>query len=113
MLGLLGLGGAELVLGSSSEAGAAPAGRRKEMSLSTRLTREYGVRYPFVGAGMGFVGMPDLVAAVSNAGGIGVLGNAAEPPEGTQLLIQAIRARTTNLFGVDFIFDDSAWGPHD
>ena len=68
MLGLLGLGGAELVLGSSSEAGAAPAGRRKEMSLSTRLTREYGVRYPFVGAGMGFVGMPDLVAAVSNAG---------------------------------------------
>ena len=41
-------------------------------SLDTRLTRDYGVQYPFVSAGMGFVAYPPLVTAVSNAGGIGM-----------------------------------------
>ena len=80
-------------------------------TLKTRLTRDYGVELPFVGAGMGFVGGPSLVAAVSNAGGIGVLGNAIEPPLGTRLLIQSVKSLTTTLFGVDFIHDDSAFGP--
>ena len=52
-----------------------------------------------------------LVAAVSNAGGIGLIGNALEPAAGTQRLIQATRAATPNLFGVDFLFDTSAFGP--
>ena len=60
---------------------------------------------------MGFVSMPDLVAAVSNAGGIGVLGNAIEPPPSTHALIRQVKAQTDRLFGVDFIFDDSAFGP--
>jgi NAD(P)H-dependent flavin oxidoreductase YrpB (nitropropane dioxygenase family) len=81
------------------------------LSLDTRLTREYGVRLPFVGAGMGFIATPALVAAVSNAGGIGVLGNAIEPPPSTQALIQQIKLATTKLFGVDFIVDESAFGP--
>src|SRR5947209_7414963 len=59
--------------------------------LQTRLTQEYGVTYPFVGAGMGFVSLPPLVAAVSNAGGIGVLGAGIEPPPSLQLLIQMIK----------------------
>lgn len=80
-------------------------------SLHTRLTREYGVRLPFVGAGMGFIATPPLVAAVSNAGGIGVLGNAIEPAPSTQALIQQIKLLTPGLFGVDFIVDDSAFGP--
>lgn len=42
-------------------------------SLNTRLTRDYGVRFPFVSAGMGFVAYPPLVTAVSNAGGISTL----------------------------------------
>ena len=46
--------------------------------LSTRLTREYGVRYPLVSAGKGFVSYPPLETAVSNAGGSGVLCNAIE-----------------------------------
>jgi NAD(P)H-dependent flavin oxidoreductase YrpB (nitropropane dioxygenase family) len=82
-----------------------------ELSVNTRLTREYGVRLPFVGAGMGFIATPALVAAVSNAGGIGVLGNAIEPPPSTQALIQQIKLATTKPFGVDFIVDESAFGP--
>jgi NAD(P)H-dependent flavin oxidoreductase YrpB (nitropropane dioxygenase family) len=80
-------------------------------TLNTRLTRDYGVELPFVGAGMGFIAMPSLVAAVSNAGGIGVLGNAIEPPASTRLLIQSIKTLTSRLFGVDFIHDVSAFGP--
>jgi NAD(P)H-dependent flavin oxidoreductase YrpB (nitropropane dioxygenase family) len=110
MLTLSGLGGAALAFTRAGEASDGSTSLRKP-SLTTRLTREYGVRFPFVGAGMGFVSMPGLVAAVSNAGGIGVLGNAIEPPPGTQALIRSIRTLTPNLFGVDFIFDDSAFGP--
>jgi NAD(P)H-dependent flavin oxidoreductase YrpB (nitropropane dioxygenase family) len=111
MLALSGIGGAALALGPAAAAAGAPLGSNGRISLDTRLTREYGVRFPFVGAGMGFVSMPNLVAAVSNAGGIGVLGNGIEPPPGTRALIRAVRSLTPGLFGVDFLFDDSAFGP--
>jgi enoyl-[acyl-carrier protein] reductase II len=70
--------------------------------LSTRLTREYGLSFPFVGAGMGFVALPELVAAVSNAGGLGVLGVAPEPPPAVGIRIGQIRALTDKPFGIDF-----------
>ncbi|WP_082596133.1 nitronate monooxygenase family protein [Rhizobacter sp. Root16D2] len=113
LLLLSGLGGSALAAGPArAEAQTDWAhGGHHPPSLETRLTRHYGVRHPFVGAGMGFVALPSLVAAVSNAGGIGVLGNGIEPPPGTQALIQSIKATTARPFGVDFIFDDSAFGP--
>jgi NAD(P)H-dependent flavin oxidoreductase YrpB (nitropropane dioxygenase family) len=103
--------GAQAAFAASSVSAVTPGATRPPLSLNTRLTREYGVRFPFVGAGMGFIATPALVAAVSNAGGIGVLGNAIEPPPSTQTLIQQIKLKTSNLFGVDFIHDDSAFGP--
>ena len=69
------------------------------------------MRFPFVSAGMGFVSYPPLVTAVSNAGGIGVLGNAIEPAPSTQQLIRMIAAGTTRLFGVDLLHDTTAFGP--
>jgi len=116
MIALTGIGGATVALGATqatatTEAAHSDSHTEGVQGLHTRLTREYGVRYPFVGAGMGFVSMPRLVAAVSNAGGIGVLGNAIEPPPGTQALIRDIKTRTSKLFGVDFIVDDAAFGP--
>lgn len=111
MLTMLGVGSAALALGSAKASADTPARPAVNPSLNTRLTRDYGVRFPFVGAGMGFVAVPSLVAAVSNAGGIGVLGNGIEPPPSTQALIQLVKSLTTKPFGVDFIFDDSAFGP--
>ena len=35
-------------------------------AIPTRLTRQYGVRHPFVGAGMGFIAHEQLAAAVTN-----------------------------------------------
>lgn len=81
-------------------------------TLHTRLTEEYDVQYPFVGAGMAFVALPPLVAAVSNAGGIGVLGAAPEPALAVRTRIQAMKAMTAQLFGVDFLVDSSPlFGP--
>jgi NAD(P)H-dependent flavin oxidoreductase YrpB (nitropropane dioxygenase family) len=119
LLALLGgaaatIGGAVSMHGEPSGAGEPGSNARETVHrdpLSTRLTREYGVRYPFVSAGMGFVSYPPLVTAVSNAGGIGVLGNAIEPPPSTQQLIRMIAAGTRSLFGVDLLHDTTAFGP--
>jgi NAD(P)H-dependent flavin oxidoreductase YrpB (nitropropane dioxygenase family) len=79
--------------------------------LRTQLTEQYGLEVPFVSAGMGFVAMPELVAAVSNAGGLGLLGVAPAPPPVMQAMIQAIKQLTSRPFGVDLIIADTAFGP--
>ncbi len=71
--------------------------------LHTRLTEEYGLEIPFISAGMAFVAMPPLVAAVSNSGGMGTLGAALVPPDGLRALIGAIKSMTSRPFGVNFI----------
>ncbi len=72
-------------------------------TLHTRLTRELGVHYPFVSAGMAFVALPPLVIAVSEAGGVGMLGAAPEPPPFLRARLQAIQAGTKRPYGVNFI----------
>ncbi|CAM3228412.1 nitronate monooxygenase [Corallococcus sp. ZKHCc1 1396] len=74
-------------------------------ALKTRLTRAVGIHYPFVGAGMAFVSLPPLVIAVSEAGGLGMLGTAPEPPLVLEARLKAIRAGTQRPYGVDFIVD--------
>lgn len=71
--------------------------------LRTRLTDQYKLDVPFICAGMGFVGMPPLVAAVSNAGGMGTLGASPLPPDALRAMIGAIRSMTSQPFGVNFI----------
>ncbi len=70
---------------------------RKEFTalLHTRFTEEYGFEIPFISAGMAFVAMPPLVAAVSNSGGMGTLGAALVPPDGLRGLIEAIALMTS------------------
>ncbi|HET7505664.1 MAG TPA: nitronate monooxygenase [Kofleriaceae bacterium] len=83
---------------------------RGSTSLSTRLTREFGLRVPVVSAGMGFVGLTDLTSAVTNAGGIGVYGVGPEPPPVVAARLAAIREQTSGPFGIDFIVATSALG---
>jgi enoyl-[acyl-carrier protein] reductase II len=77
-------------------------GEPEPVDLRTKLTKHFGLRHAFVGAGMGFVALPELVAAVSEAGGLGVLGVAPEPPPVFAERIAQIRALTNRPFGVDF-----------
>jgi enoyl-[acyl-carrier protein] reductase II len=79
--------------------------------LRTRLTEQYKLQHPLVLAGMGFVSMPELVAAVSNAGGLGVLGTGAAPPPALQAMVRQIKAQTSRPFGVNFIVETIALGP--
>lgn len=79
--------------------------------IRTRLTEDYGLATPFVSAGMGFLSLPSLAAAVSNAGGMGMLAPAATPPETLREMIRATRQLTSKPFGVDFIVETTALGP--
>src|SRR6201997_4239478 len=80
-------------------------------ALPTRLTREYGLRHPFVGAGMGFIAHERLAAAVTNAGGLGVLGASPDPADSLAVMVERLRALTSGPFGVDLICADTGLGP--
>jgi enoyl-[acyl-carrier protein] reductase II len=80
-------------------------------ALPTRLTREYGLRHPFVGAGMGFIAHEQLAAAVTSAGGLGVLGASPDPPGSLTVMVERLRAVTSGPFGVDLICADTGFGP--
>ncbi len=72
--------------------------------LQTPLCRRLGIEYPIfsVGMGGGMAG-PDLVAAVSNAGGCGVLGMGGLPAPYIRQQIQQLRTLTDKPFGVNII----------
>jgi nitronate monooxygenase len=68
---------------------------------STELTARVGVRYPIVQAPMAGSTSPELVAATSNAGGLGSLGGALLPPEDLRRAIGEIRRLTDRPFNVN------------
>ena len=79
-------------------------------TLRTEFCDRVGIEYPVVLAGMGPVagtGAPvataDLVAAVSNAGGLGVMGGVAYSPDLLREEIRKIRSMTDKPFGVDLL----------
>ncbi|RMD83530.1 MAG: nitronate monooxygenase [Candidatus Dadabacteria bacterium] len=72
-------------------------------TLHTDICDFFGIEYPVLLAGMGGVAMSDLVAAVSNAGGLGVLGAATLDPEGLRREIHRIRQLTDKPFAVDLL----------
>lgn len=71
--------------------------------LRTAVCDELGIEYPIFSAGMGITSGPALVAAVSNAGGLGVLGAAGLSPEKTRDWILRTKRLTDRPFGVDLI----------
>ncbi|MDD5702255.1 MAG: nitronate monooxygenase [Dehalococcoidales bacterium] len=73
----------------------------KNNILHTEFCDMMGVQYPIVASGMGFVSGPALVAAVSNAGGLGVLGAAGFTLDELRLLIKRTKDLTNKPFGVD------------
>src|ERR1700746_726810 len=70
-------------------------------ALQTRLTREYGVRHPFLGAGTGCTAHKRLAAAVTKAGGLGVLGASPDPADSLPVMVERLRTLTSGPFGVD------------
>ena len=73
------------------------------MSLHTPLCDFLGVKYPIMLAGMGGVSYAELAAAMSNAGGYGVLGMAGTTPDFIEGQMKRVRELTDKPFGVDLL----------
>jgi enoyl-[acyl-carrier protein] reductase II len=73
-------------------------------ALHTPLCDLLGIRYPICQAGMAFVARSALAAAVSEAGGLGVLAAAHTTPAELRHEIRRVRERTDRPFGVDVLF---------
>jgi nitronate monooxygenase len=71
--------------------------------FSTPLTALLGCPHPIISAGMGGPARSELAAAVSKAGGFGVLGMERESPAAIEQEIAAVRAATDRPFGVNLI----------
>lgn len=71
--------------------------------IDTRITRLLGIRYPILQGGMAWVSSSGLVAAVSNAGGLGVLGSGSMDLDHLRQEIHAIKAQTSAPFGVNIM----------
>lgn len=70
--------------------------------LRTRVTELLGIEHPIIGGGMQWLSRAELVAAISNAGGLGVLVSAPfSDPEGLREEIRRTRQLTDKPFGVN------------
>ena len=80
--------------------------------LTTRFTELVGCSVPIQQAGMGAVAPPELAAAVSEAGGLGMLGMArpgGHTLQGLSSLLDRLTALTSRPFGVNFIATPAVW----
>lgn len=69
--------------------------------MKTRITQLLGIEYPIIQGGMAWVAEHNLAAAVSNAGGLGLIGAASAPPEIVREEIKKCRELTDKPFGVN------------
>ncbi|KAH8802474.1 2-nitropropane dioxygenase [Xylogone sp. PMI_703] len=76
------------------------------MSIQTPITKLLGIRHPVLLAGMGLTSGAPLVAAVSNAGGLGVIGGVGYTPQMLREMIAELKANLddpSTPFGVDLL----------
>jgi enoyl-[acyl-carrier protein] reductase II len=76
-------------------------------ALQTPVCEILGIEYPIIQAGMGFIARGELAAAVSQAGGLGMIGSASLSPDELRAEIRKVREQTDRPFGVDVLFATS------
>lgn len=69
--------------------------------MKTKITEMFGIEYPILLSGMSYISVPSLVAAVSNAGGLGILATGPFNPEQTREAVKEIRSLTDKPFGAN------------
>ena len=73
--------------------------------MKTRITEMFGIEHPIIQGGMHFVGLAELAAAVSNAGGLGIItGLTQRTPELLAKEIARCRQMTSKPIGVNLTF---------
>ncbi len=81
--------------------------------IRTPMTELLGIEHPIILAGMGNISLAEIVAAVSNAGGLGVLGGGFLPPEELRREIREVKERTSKPFAVDLLVAENMPGVND
>lgn len=82
------------------------------MAIVTRITELLGIEHPIVQGGMMWVGRAELAAAVSNAGGLGILTALTQPtPDDLRREIDRCRSMTDKPFGVNLTILPSVTPP--
>ncbi len=76
--------------------------------LQTPLCRLFDIEVPVLAAPMAFINGPELAAAVSNAGGLGIMSFSGNPPAVLRDTIRKLRSLTIKPFGVGVLLG----GPH-
>ena len=80
--------------------------------MKTKITELFGIEHPIIQGGMHFVGFAEMAAAVSNAGGLGVItGLTQGNPENLAREIRRCREMTSKPFGVNLTFLPSVTPP--
>ena len=69
--------------------------------MKTRVTELLNIEYPIIQGGMAWVAEYHLAAAVSEAGGLGLIGAASAPPEIVREQIRKAKELTKKPFGVN------------
>src|ERR1700761_3937402 len=73
--------------------------------MKTAITELFGIEHPIIQGGMHYVGFAEMAAAVSNAGGLGIItGLTQRTPEGLAKEIARCREMTDKPFGVNLTF---------
>ncbi|NLO80383.1 MAG: nitronate monooxygenase [Xanthomonadaceae bacterium] len=73
--------------------------------MKTRITELFSIEHPIIQGGMHYVGLAELAAAVSNAGGLGIITALTQPtPEHLAAEIRRCREMTDKPFGVNLTF---------
>src|SRR4030042_599923 len=69
--------------------------------MKTRITELFGIEHPIILSGMSWISVPAMVAAVSNAGGLGILATGPLDAEQTRIAVREIRRLTGKPFGAN------------
>jgi enoyl-[acyl-carrier protein] reductase II len=69
--------------------------------MKTRITELFGIEYPIILSGMSWISVPKVVAAVSNAGGLGILATGPLSLDETREAIREVRSLTDKPFGAN------------
>ncbi|WIV10826.1 enoyl-[acyl-carrier-protein] reductase FabK [Proteiniborus sp. MB09-C3] len=75
--------------------------------IKTEICELLGIKYPILQGGMAWVATSELAAAVSNAGGLGIIGSGAAPRDVVQKEINRIKKLTNRPFGVNVMLMSS------
>jgi nitronate monooxygenase len=100
-----------MMLGCTTTGADTAATLRSDLSFRTPLCDVLGIEYPVLQAPMSRIVTPEMVAAVSNTGGLGIYPGIGVSPQELRSAIEAVRQLTDRPFGVNLILHEDLVEP--